>query len=114
MAQANTEQTENEESDGGIRASEGEETNGKEKKGWSPARKSRKTRYTCKGGQKVCGLSITSKEDSIMCDACKEWFHPKCQGLSVEAFIALSEYDFLWLCMVCRPKVTTLLDMGKT
>ena len=48
-----------------------------------------------------------------MCDACKEWFHPKCQGLSVEAFIALSEYDFLWLCITCRPKVTVLLDMGK-
>ena len=54
--------------------------------GWSPAGKSRKSRYVCKGGQKVCGMKITGKEDSIMCDACKDWFHPKCQGLSVDAF----------------------------
>ena len=114
-AQASKDQTENEESDcGNNNASDSEEIGGREnkKKGWSPARKSRKTRYTCKGGQKVCGLPIASKEDCIMCDGCKEWFHPKCQGLSVEAFIALSEYDFTWLCMACKPKVTALLDMG--
>ena len=72
--------------------------------GWSPAGKSRKYRYTCKGGQKVCGLTITSKEDCIMCDGCKSWFHPKCQGLSVEAFRALSKYDFLWLCITASLK----------
>ena len=47
-----------------------------------------------------------------MCDGCKSWFHPKCQGLSVEAFRALSKYDFLWLCISCKPKVMAILDVG--
>lgn len=83
-------------------------------RGWSPAKGgSRKSRYICRGGQKVCGVSISSKDDSIMCDSCKEWFHPKCQGLSVDAFRALSKYDFLWLCIHCKPKFAALLEVGK-
>ena len=83
-------------------------------RGWSPAKGgSKKSKYICRGGQKVCGVSISSKDDSIMCDSCKEWFHPKCQGLSVDAFRALSKYDFLWLCIHCKPKFEALLEVGK-
>ena len=82
--------------------------------GWSPAGKTRKSRYVCKGGQKVCGMKITGKEDSIMCDACKDWFHPKCQGLSVDAFRALTKYDFIWLCVICKPKFMAVLEIGQT
>ena len=47
-----------------------------------------------------------------MCDGCKSWFRPKCKGLSVEAFRALSKYDFLWLCISCKPRVMAILDVG--
>ena len=79
---------------------------------WSPAGKSRKSKFVCKG-QKVCGL-IISKGESIRCDSCKEWFHPKCQGLSVEEFRAISKYDFIWPCIDCKPKVVALLEIGNS
>ena len=105
-------ENENVESD---QESEESDTDGGTVRGWSPATgKSRKTRYICKGGQKVCGLSVSRKGDSsIRCDSCKDWFHPRCQGLSMDAFRALSKYDFLWLCIDCRPKFEAILELGK-
>ena len=47
-----------------------------------------------------------------MCDGCKSWFHPKCQGLTLEAFRALSKYDFLLLCISCKPKFMAILEVG--
>ena len=91
--------------------SESEEEKGAVGGGWSPARgKSKK--YVCKGGLKVCGNNISQKEDSIMCESCSEWFHPKCQGITIEAFRALTKYDFLWVCMGCKPKVKAMLELG--
>ena len=82
--------------------------------GWSPAKGgSRKSRFICRGGQKACGVSFSSKDDNIMCDSCKELFCPKCQGFSVNAFWALSKYDFLWLCMHCKSKLVALLEVVK-
>ena len=72
----------------------------------------RKNRYCCKGGDKVCGLAITSKEDCIRCDYCKDWYHPKCQELTVNAFRAVSKYD-LWVCTHCKPNVMALMKAGK-
>ena len=111
-AQLASASAENEESERENEATEDEST--VTTQGWSLAGKSRKSRYVCKGGQKVCGMKITGKEDSIMCDACKDWFHPKCQGLSVDAFRALTKYDFIWLCVVCKPKFMAILEIGKT
>lgn len=78
-------------------------------------KKSKKVRpkYICKGGDKVCGQHISDQEDSVCCDLCEDWFHPRCQGLSVEAFRALSEYDFTWLCRHCKPNLMNVLKMGK-
>ena len=81
--------------------------------GWSPSGKNKKSRYTCKGGFKQCGLKISPKEDSIMCDGCNAWFHPKCQALSNEKFKALSKFDFLWLCMDCKPKLMLMVNFKK-
>ena len=82
--------------------------------GWSPiSGKSKKNRYYCKGGDKVCGLAITSKEDCIRCDYCKDWYHPKCQELTVNAFRAVSKYDLLWVCIHCKPNVMALMKAGK-
>ena len=83
--------------------------------GFSPCGKSKKQRFICSGGVKVCGSRITTGEDSVMCDVCKEWYHPGCQGLSSKAFEALSEHinDFLWLCMNCKPNLVSVIQVGK-
>lgn len=71
-----------------------------------------KIKYICKGGSKVCGLSIADGDDSVHCDLCEGWYHPKCQGLTIDAFRALSKYDFIWLCMTCKPNFMNVLKMG--
>ena len=96
---------------------EEEETDYGEVRGWSPAKgKSRKSKFICKGGLKVCGLSISSNEDSVSCDACGDWYHPKCQGLTAEAFKALTKFesDFLWLCTDCKPQFRATLEVSKS
>ena len=76
--------------------------------------KPRKVRYTCRGGpNKVCGSILSGKDDSIMCDSCKQWYHPKCQGLAQDAFKMLSKYELLWLCSSCKPSVMSMLELGK-
>ena len=83
-----------------------------ETRGWSPCGK-KKTVYVCKGGPKPCGQRISPREDCIRCDACSAWFHPKCQTLSNEEFKALSKFDFIWLCMECKPMLKSLVDLKK-
>lgn len=73
----------------------------------------KKVKYTCGGGTKVCGRIIGENEDCIMCEACGGWFHPSCQDLSSEAFKALGKFDLLWLCSECRQKLSTMLDVAK-
>ena len=74
-----------------------------------------KPKYICKGGKKVCGQVIDDDEGSVGCDLCGEWFHPMCQGLSLEAFNALNQYkhDFIWLCVHCKTNIKNVLRMGK-
>ena len=96
-----------------LSVSEGSEGDVKLVEGaWSPATGRSKKKLTCKGGKKVCGLPL-SGTDCIRCDGCKHWFHPKCQELSVEAFAAISKYEFLWLCMDCKPDLMAILGAGK-
>ena len=80
---------------------------------WMIAGKSKRTKNICKGGVKECGLALTEKDDCIMCDMCKSWYHPKCQGLSVDAFRAQVKYDFIWLCIGCKPKFEEIIDVQK-
>ena len=77
--------------------------------------KSKKVRqkYVCGGGKKACGIMISDGEDSVRCDLCEEWFHPKCQGLTIEAFRALTKYDFIWMCMGCKPNFMNVLKLEK-
>ena len=63
--------------------------------------------------QKHVIRSCWENEDSIMCDGCERWFHPKCQSLSTDAFRALSKYDFAFLCLECRPKLKDVMKLGK-
>ena len=47
----------------------------------------------------------------MCCDLCEEWFHPKCQGLTVDAFRAVGKYDFIWLCVGCKPNFVNVLKI---
>ena len=58
--------------------------------------------YVCKGGDVACNEPIKTGEVSIQCEACDNWFHPACQGLSKEAFGAVVEHDLFWVCDGCR------------
>ena len=71
-----------------------------------------KPKYICKGGDKVCGLTIADEDDSVGCDLCDDWFHLECQGITVEAFNILSEFDFIWLCPRCKPNFMNMLKLG--
>ena len=73
-----------------------------------------KSQAICKGGKKVCGQPVVYGKESIQCDLCDEWYHPKCQGLSIEAYRALVDYDFIWMCMNCRPSLMDVLKLGKS
>ena len=98
--------------------SESETTSaGEEVEGWWKAgkkgKKSKKVRYVCRGGDDRCDKTITSKEAAIECEACREWYHPNCQGLCKGAFEAVSEYQLLWICMICRERLAESLDLGR-
>ena len=82
--------------------------------GFSPCGKTKKQKFICSGGMKTCGVKIATGDDSVMCDLCHKWFHPRCQGLSTESFSALSRHceDFLWLCMSCKPNLRTITQLG--
>ena len=83
--------------------------------GFSPCGKTKKHGYICTGGIKECGSKIKSGEDCVMCDMCKKWFHPKCQGLSARAFKALCRFkdDFVWLCVGCKPNMSSIIQVSK-
>ena len=83
---------------------------------WKAGKKGKKTTkvsFVCRGGDVECGKTITSKEDSIQCEACAEWYHPECRGLCKGAFDAVAEYDLLWICMNCRERLTDTLNLGE-
>ena len=70
--------------------------------------------YHCKGGPgKPCGRAIGKKDSSIQCDGCEEWVHPGCQGISNEAFKAISLHSLFWVCHICKKKFTDNLSLGK-
>ena len=99
---------------GSMVAGGGEDEGGE---GWWEAGKkgkqTKKVRFMCKGGEEPCDRVISGKEKSIQCEACLEWFHPKCQDLCAEAFKAISTYHLLWICNECRERLGRILDMGK-
>ena len=74
---------------------------------------SKKVKYICRGGKKVCGQSFVKGEESVGCDLCDEWFHPRCIGMSIEAFRALHKYQFIWLCDSCKPNFMDVIKLGK-
>ena len=76
-------------------------------------KQAKKVRFICKGGDEPCDKVIGGKEKSIECEACLEWYHPKCQDLCGEALNAINTYNLLWICNYCRKRLSGILDMGK-
>ena len=85
--------------------------------GWFEAGKkgkpSKKVRFICRGGDEVCDKEIGAKEKCIECEACMEWFHPKCQDLSERAFDAIDEFKLFWICKRCHERMRDVLDTGR-
>ena len=50
---------------------------------------------------------------SIHCEGCNDWFHPKCQGLSSEAFKAIDLHDLFWVCQTCQKNLKETVSLGK-
>ena len=86
---------------------------------WVKAGKSKKppgkktTSFICKGGHQPCGNRVKDEEDSIECDGCHSWFHPKCQKVTQEVFKFIGKNKILWLCHKCSGNVEHLGDMEK-
>ena len=111
-----TQPTEKDSKNDDVESMKGDESESEGEEGeWiSPTSKSKKAKYVCKGSKKkVCGIAIREKDDSIRCDGCEGWFHPKCQGLTAEAFKALVKFDFIWLCDTCKPSLSSMIQLGK-
>ena len=107
--------------DGGISEGEGtdseteenQETRGK-KMGFTPVSGKSKRKYVCKGGDKTCGQILTKSDESIKCDTCDNWFHPKCQDLEIEAFDAIAKFNLFWVCHECKPKMRSMVEAAKS
>ena len=65
------------------------------------------------GGDEPCDKVIGAKEKSIQCEACLEWYHPKCQSPCAEVFNAMDAYKLLWVCKGCRGRLSDILDTAK-
>lgn len=115
--QANETETENNDSDDSDSSGTSSDEEDKEEvtQGNSSQGKTKDKKFWCSGGLKACGLEIPEGEASVGCDMCQKWFHPKCQGLPIEAFKALTKNKkhFLWLCMNCKPNLTSVVKIGK-
>ena len=97
--QSSLSQQENSGSEDGTDVSEGGE--------FIPVKSRKKTRkgkkFICEGGHgKKCGKALGKRETSIQCEGCEGWFHPNCQGLSMEAFKAIGLHDLFWVCHTCQ------------
>ena len=76
------------------------------------AGKSNRLKQICEGGPNECGV-VREKIDWIECVLCKLWYHSHCQGLSEEAFMAHKQYDFVWLCIDCKPRFLEITEGRK-
>ena len=81
------------------------------KKGRSP--RQTKERYICKGGDDTCNKVIKRKEASIECEACENWYHAECQGLSQSAWGAIKEHNLFWVCGNCQKQFVEMQNIRK-
>ena len=49
----------------------------------------------------ACGRAVSNKQAAVSCDACDQWFHIKCQGMSQQTYNHNIGADFSWTCTAC-------------
>ena len=49
----------------------------------------------------ACGRAVCNKQAAVSCDACDQWFHIKCQGMSQQTYNHNIVADFSWTCTAC-------------
>ena len=66
----------------------------------------------CKGSKEDhCGKVVKDNADGgIECELCLNWYHPACQGLHGNAYLAIKQYDLFWICENCKPRVLELRE----
>lgn len=53
-----------------------------------------------------CKVEVKKKDNAIMCDLCKKWFHAGCGKCSLSLYKVLKEEeDQLWFCPACKPNM---------
>ena len=51
----------------------------------------------------TCGKPVKNNSNGgVECDICGHWFHPKCEGLSKDAYAAVEAHKLFWLCGGCK------------
>ena len=45
--------------------------------------------------------AVSNKQAAVSCDACDQWFHIKCQGISQQTYNDNICVDFSWTCSAC-------------
>ena len=67
----------------------------------------------CKGSKdNHCGKVVKDNADGgIECEVCLNWYHPACQGLHENAYLAIKQHDLFWLCENCKPRVLELREL---
>ena len=49
----------------------------------------------------TCGRAVSNKQAAVSCDACDQWFHIKCQGMSQQTYNHNIGAHFSWTCTAC-------------
>ncbi|MPC19676.1 hypothetical protein E2C01_012601 [Portunus trituberculatus] len=53
-----------------------------------------------------CKIEVRKKDNAIMCDACREWFHAGCGKCSQSLYRVLQEEENqFWFCPACKPNI---------
>ena len=75
--------------------------------------KKQTSNLTCGGGREMCGKQVSEDDNSIRCEACGEWYHLHCQGISAGAFQAIRKFDLFWMCNTCQTNVKEKVQTEK-
>ena len=49
----------------------------------------------------ACHHPVTWDTPGVCCDACNQWFHTDCQGISENDYNQLSDSSVIWQCKLC-------------
>ena len=59
-----------------------------------------------------CSKAVKEKDMALECEICDDWFHIKCQEISVEEYNFLSEHASVhWYCFTCNKNVANVIKL---